>query len=72
MELFDKLIALVRTPEEPAEPRPENKAVLASVEQEEASSPWGEFLRRKKGNNQNKHKYEANAIKELLNPQKAE
>ena len=45
---------------------------MASVEQEEASSPWGEFLRRKKGNNQNKHKYETNAIKELLNPQKAE
>lgn len=71
-ELFEKLIALVRTPEEPHEPQPENKEVLASVEQEEASSPWGEFLRRKKGNNQNKHKYEATAIKELLNPQKTE
>lgn len=70
-DLFDHLIALVRTPEEPHEPQPENKEVLASVEQEEASSPWGEFLRRKKNNNQNKHKYETNAIKELLNPQKA-
>jgi hypothetical protein len=70
-DLFDCLIALVRTPEEPHEPQLENKEVLASVEQEEASSPWGEFLRRKKNNNQNKHKYETNAIKELLNPQKA-
>ena len=40
-ELFDRLIALVRTPEEPHETQPENKEVLASVEQEEASSPWG-------------------------------
>jgi hypothetical protein len=40
-DLFDRLIALVRTPEEPHETQPENKEVLASVEQEEASSPWG-------------------------------
>jgi hypothetical protein len=55
--VFDKLLELVRKPEEHIELQPENKEVLASVEQEEASSPWAEFLRRKKGNNQNKHKY---------------
>lgn len=72
-ELTDLLLRLVRVPE----PQP---AVVERVQEEprqaeqvEASSPWGEFLRRKKKLHQNKHKLEANAIKAtLINPQQTD
>ena len=50
------LIALVRVPEpQPAIVQRVNEEAL-QTEQVEASSPWGEFLRRKKKLHQNKHK----------------
>ena len=45
---------------------------IANVEQEEATSPWGEFLRHQKRSHEYKHKLETNAIKSLINPKKAD
>jgi hypothetical protein len=45
----------------------------AVVEQEEVSSPWGEFLRRKKiGMKGQQHGAEVKEIKELIKPEKAD
>jgi hypothetical protein len=43
-----------------------------SNEPEEASSPWGQFLIRKKMNTQHKHKNEAKTFLSLINAQKTE
>ena len=61
-DLMDALVGLVRVEEEPKEPSPESQQVLANA-YEEASSPYGEFLRMKKLKQQNKHKKEVDAIK---------
>lgn len=73
-ELFAKLVQLVNfKPEEPEAPKnAEVVQAIANVEQEEATSPWGEFLRHQKRTHEYKHKLETNAIKELINPKKAD
>lgn len=50
-----------------------NLGVQQPVEQEEASSPWGEFLRRKKyGMKGQQHGQEVQELKSLIKPEKAD
>ena len=57
---------------EPVQNNEEAVQAMASVEQEEATSPWGEFLRHRKRDNEYKHKFESNAIKSLISVTKAD
>lgn len=52
---------------------PKNEEVtqaISNVEQEEATSPWGEFLRYQKMKHENTHKHEQIKIQGTIHPKK--
>lgn len=57
---------MVRVPEAPQEVPKEDTEIIKTTELEEASSPWGDFLRRKKVNRQHEHKNEAKNLQSLI------
>lgn len=74
-DIFDNLVKLVSSKNQQQEEEPKNEEVtqaIANVEQEEATSPWGEFLRHKKRAHEQKHKLEEKVIKSLINPTKTD
>ena len=61
---------LIRAGEDLEEAEPANNLPQVPPEQEEASSPWGEFLRRRKINKQFEHRNETKGIQGLIHMEK--